>query len=186
MGCVMKRTCWLTAVVLSLGVSLAQAQEPAGAEEDAEPKNAIGVYVGALSNLETNETGPGVGFDYAREVGEKFGVVGIAEWANAGEREAMFAGGLEWKPGGNIKLVFAPGVVLTKVEEEDSDEDSSDDDGDSESFSREALFAFRTGIGYMFEVSHVPLTPMIYFDIVQSDDGVDAHLVYGLTIDIPF
>ena len=178
----MMKTYWLTAAMLTLGVSWAQAQEPAGAEEDAEPKNEIGVFVGALSNLETKETGPGVGFDYTREVRERLGVVGFVEWANAGEREAMLGGGIEWKPGGNIKLVFAPAVVLTKVE----DEDSSDDDSKSESFSREAVFAFRTGIGYMFEVSHVPLTPMIYFDIVQSDDGVDAHLVYGLTIDIPF
>ena len=65
------------------------------------------------------------------------------------------------------------------------DEDSSGGDTDSGSLSTETSFAFRTGIGYMFEVSNVPLVPILCFDIVDSDDGVDAHLVFGLTIDIP-
>ncbi len=179
----MKRIIWLTIVMLTLGVSWLHAQESAGAEEEVEYKNDIGVFVGALSNLETKETGPGIGFDYTREVAEKIGIVGIVEWANAGEREAMIGVGLEWKPGGNIKLVFAPAVIIEKVEEDASSEDGSDSDNGSSS---SAVFAFRTGIGYTFEVSHVPLTPIIYFDLVQSDDGVDAHLVYGLTISIPF
>jgi hypothetical protein len=38
----------------------------------------------------------------------------------------------------------------------------------------------------MFEVHHVPLTPTMYVDLVDSDDGVAVHLVYGLTIEIPF
>ena len=178
----MKHTSWLTAVMLALGVQWVHAQEPVRAGEEAEPKNDVGVFVGALHNLETDETGPGIGFDYTRDFTEKLGVVGIAEWANAGEREAMFGGGLELKPGGAIKLIFAPTVILEPVD----DDDSSAGDSDAGSFSRETSFAFRTGIGYMFEVSNVPLVPTLYFDVVDSDDGVDAHLVFGLTIDIPF
>ena len=42
------------------------------------------------------------------------------------------------------------------------------------------------GIGYEFEVSNVPLTPTFYFDTVDSEDGVDVHLVYGMAISISF
>ena len=151
---------------MALTVSWAHAQEDA---EEPEPKNDLGLFVGSLTNLEADESGPGIGLDYTREFTEKLGVVVLAEWANAGEREAMFGGGVEIKPGANIKLVFAPAVVIEK-----------EDDSTS------GVFAFRTGIGYMFEVSHVPLTPIAYFDIVDSEDGVDAHFVIGLTVDIPF
>jgi hypothetical protein len=73
------------------------------------------------------------------------------------------------------------------VEKSDDDE-TSDEDGDSGGSSRETLFFFRTGtgIGYELEVSNVPLTPTFYFDIVDSEDGVDVHLVYGIAISIRF
>ncbi len=95
----MKNSVRLTAILFALSVPWAWAQEPAAEEEEAELKNEIGVFVGALSNLETDETGPGVGFDYTREASEKLGIVALAEWANAGDRDAMFGGGIVWKPG---------------------------------------------------------------------------------------
>jgi hypothetical protein len=169
----MRTTRWAVAVAVTLatsGVSAVGAQERAGAAEEEETKNEIGIFVGALSNLDTDETGPGVGFDYTRELSETFGFGGLAEWANAGDREAMFAASFEWKPGARVKLVFAPGVVVGK-----------EADG-----SRSSSFAFRTGVGRELEVHHVPLTPTIYFDFVNAEEGVDIHLVYGLTIGIPF
>ena len=177
----MRRTARLTVFMLALGLSWAQAQE-SGEGKEADKNNAISVFVGALSNLDTNETGAAVGVDYTREVSEKFGIVGLAEWANAGEREGAFGGGIEWKPGGGFKLLFAPGVIVEKSD----DDETSDEDGDSGGSSRETLFFFRTGIGYELEVSNVPLTPTFYFDIVDSEDGVDVHLVYGIAISILF
>lgn len=87
----MRRTAWLTVFMLALGLSWAQAQE-SGEGKEADKKNAISVFVGALSNLGTNETGAAVGVDFTREVSEKLGIVGFAEWANAGEREGAFGG----------------------------------------------------------------------------------------------
>ncbi len=172
---------WLTAFMLALGLSWAQAQE-SGLGEVAEKRNAISVFVGALSNLDTNETGAAVGVDYTREVSEKLGIVGLAEWANAGGREAAFGGGIEWKLGGGFKLLFAPGLIVEKTD----DDETSDEDGDSGGSSRETLFFFRTGISYEFEVSNIPLTPKFYFDTVDSEVGVDVHLVYGMAISISF
>lgn len=165
----MKTTPWVIAVALTLGVSAAEAQAPTRSDDETETTNEIGVFVGGLSNLDADETGPGVGFDYTKEMSETFGIGGLVEWANAGEREAMFAATFEWKPGADLKLIFAPGVVVEK-------------DGGS----KKPVFAFRTGLGRMFEVNHVPLTPTLYLDLVDADDGVDVHLVYGLTIEIPF
>ena len=160
-------------LLVLLSTTFAHAQE-AGETEDARTKNVIGLFVGALSNLETNETGPAIGVDYTREVHEKLGIVASAEWASAGEREAAFGGGLEVKPGGGFKLVLADGIILERTDEEDG------------SSSREAEFVFRTGFGYELEVSGVPLVPTINFDIVNTEDGVDLHLVYGLSVEIPF
>lgn len=78
--------------------------------------------------------------------------------------------------------MFAPGVIVEKSD----DDETSDEDGDSGGSLRETLFFFRTGIGYELEVSNVPLTPTFYFDIVDSEDGVDVHLVYGIAISILF
>ena len=163
----------IACVMVFSAASLTYAQEPADAEET-QYRNSLALFVGALSNVETDETGPAIGVDYTREVRERLAIVALAEWANAGEREAAFGGGVEVKPGGNVKLVFAPGVILERTDEEDG------------SSSRETLFVFRTGFGYELEVSGVPLVPTINFDIVDSDDGVELHLVYGLSVEIPF
>lgn len=169
----MKTTAWLTVVTLALSVSVAGAQESAESEEG-EPKNVVGLFAGALSNLETDETGPAIGADYTREVHEKLGIVAMVEWASAGSREAAFGAGVAVEPGGGVKLVLAPGVIFEKTLEEEG------------STERETLFVFRTGFGYKFEVSGVPLVPTINFDIVESEDGVDLHLVYGVSVEIPF
>jgi hypothetical protein len=116
----MKRSPRVIAAAVTLGVSALAAREAAGSEEEAaETKNEIGVFVGGISNLDTDETGPSVGFDHTREISERFGIGALAEWANAGEREAMFAATVDWKPGAGIKLVAAPGIVVEK-EEDDS------------------------------------------------------------------
>ena len=72
--------------------------------------------------------------------------------------------------GAGIKLVSAPAVVLEK----------EDDDSTS------ATFAFRTGFARGLEVNHVPLAPTIYVDLVDAEEGLRVHLVYGVTIEIPF
>lgn len=166
----MQRPRYVMVLAIILCVSPAEAQAPNVAEEEPETKNDVGVFVGGLSNLETDETGPGVGLDYTRELSERFGVGALAEWARAAEREAMFGAALEWKPGAVVKLVLAPAIIVEKEEDD----------------SRSAVFAVRTGIGRTFMVNHVPLTPTLYVDWVDSEDGLQVHLVYGLTIDIPF
>jgi len=90
------------------------------------------------------------------------------------------------KPGGNFKVLFAPGVIVEKNEDEPGNE--LPEAGDSaEGHSRQVRFVARLGVGYIFELSTVVLTPIVYFDLLEGvEDAVDAHFVYGLTVGFPF
>ena len=84
----------------------------------------------------------------------------------AGEREALVAGGVVLRPGANIKVVIAPGVILEKEHELDNElhEVETSDEGGS----REVRFVGRLGVGYSIEVSSAVLTPIVYFDLLEG------------------
>ncbi len=139
------------------------------------------MFLGALSNLHANETGPSLGAEYIREVSETLGFGVMAELARAGEREALVAASVVIRPVSNVSVVIAPGFVVEKPEEE------PDDDEHSIETSREIAFVARLGVAYAFEWHRVTLAPTVYFDILGSPDGgVTAHLVYGVSIGFPF
>jgi hypothetical protein len=171
---------------LSLITGITRGQEAVENEAESETKNDLGVFVGALFNPTADETGPSIGVDFTRELTEVIGLTVVGEFAKAGEREALFVGGLQLRPGGNFKVLFAPGVIVEKNEDEHGNE--LHESGDSaEGFSREIRFVARLGVGYSFELSTVVLTPVVYFDLLEGvEDAVDAHFVYGLTIGFPF
>ncbi len=157
---------------------------PAAAQEAAEPEreklNGIGIFTGFLTNFEADTTGPSAGMDYTRDLSPRIGIGAIAEFATAGEREALFAASLVVRLGEAFKLVAAPGLVLEKEQElESSSEQHS---------SRQSRFVVRIGAGYGFEVSDdVELIPILYLDLIDGkEDSVDVHLVYGVTIDLKF
>jgi len=110
----------------------------------------------------------------------------LGEFATAGEREALVAGTLVVKAGDNFKFVVAPGVIIEKTEEEHGG-DSHDAETSLEGSSRETRFVTRVGVGYSFELRNVVLTPIAYFDLLEgSEDAVDAHLIFGVSIAFPF
>ena len=157
---------------------------PAAAQEAAEPEreklNGIGIFTGFLTNFEADTTGPSAGMDYTRDLSPRIGIGAIAEFATAGEREALFAASLVVRLGEAFKLVAAPGLILEKEQElESSSEEHS---------SRESRFVVRIGAGYGFEVSdNVELVPILYLDLIEGkENSVEVHLVYGVTVDLKF
>ncbi len=59
-------------VLLAAGPASGQHAEH-GSEHELEKRNEIAVFLGAISNLHTNETGPSLGADHTREVSETLG-----------------------------------------------------------------------------------------------------------------
>ena len=160
----------------STGVATAQEES----ELETEKLNGIGIFTGFITNFEADSTGPSAGMDYTRDLSPRIGVGVIAEFATAGEREALFAASLVVRLGEALKLVAAPGLVLEQEQElESSSEEHS---------SRQFRFVVRIGAGYGFEVSdNVELIPILYLDLIDGKEGsVDVHLVYGVTIDLNF
>ncbi len=152
-----------------------------GSEHELETRNEVAVFLGALSNLHANETGPSLGADYTREVSETLGFGLMAELARAGEREALVAASVVLRPASGVAVVIAPGFIVEKPEEEPDDAEHGIET------SRRISFVARLGVAYGFEWSRVTLAPTVYFDILGSPDGgVTAHLVYGVSIGFPF
>ncbi len=155
---------------------------PAAAQEAAEPEreklNGIGIFTGFLMNFEADTTGPSAGMDYTRDLSPRIGIGAIAEFATAGEREALVAASLVVRLGEALKLVAAPGLILEQEQESSSEEHSS----------RQTRFVVRIGAGYGFEVSdNVELVPILYLDLIEGkEDSVEVHLVYGVTVDLKF
>ena len=173
-------------MLLSLSTGIARGQEAPEHEAESETKNELSVFTGVLTNLAEKETGPSIGADFTRELTEVISLAILGEFAQAGEREALFAGGLVVKPGRNFKLVFAPGIILEN-EESDSSDEEHDGAESAEGHSGGGRFVARLGVGYSFESSMVLLTPIIYFDLLEGvEDAIDAHLVFGLTVGFPF
>ena len=168
-------------VLLAAGPAPGQHAEQQESEHELETRNEVALFLGALSNLHANETGPSVGADYVREVSETLGFGLMAKFARAGEREALVAASVVVRAVSNVKVVIAPGFIVEEPEEEPDDAEHGIET------SREISFVARLGVAYGFESSRVTLAPTVYFDIVGSPDGgVTAHLVYGVSIGFPF
>ncbi len=60
-------------VLLAAGPALGQHAEQHGSEHELEIRNEVALFLGALSNLHSSETGPSLGADYKREVSETLG-----------------------------------------------------------------------------------------------------------------
>jgi len=163
------------------------AQETHEMEDDKEGrKNEIAVFVGGLSNVDSGETGPAFGVDYARKVTPKLAIGAIYEFAFAGEREHLIAPAIFWGPGyDGVKFFFAPGVVFVPEAEEEGHEEevyAEEADASRESKSK-TVFVARLGIGYRFITSKVLIAPIFYLDLIE---GGKLHLVYGVAIGFPF
>ena len=167
-------------VVLLTAVPARAQHESEPAEHELESKNELGIFLGAISNLDAGETGPSVGVEYTRELNETFGIGLLAEFARAGEREALVAASFVVRPTAEIKLIVAPGLVVEKP----LDEHASDEPSEA---GRAPGFLARLGIGYEVELSRFSLAPTLYFDLLEgTEGGTTAHLVYGVSIGFPF
>ncbi len=125
----------------------------------------LGVFLGAASNLDHDHTDFAVGADYEHRLPvwqARLGLGAFVEHVTAEHAETILAPMLAVHPAGGLKLLAAPGLMLTE-----------DHHGDSASH-----FLLRFGAGMDFSISGFSLTPTLNLDLVEDSKA----LVYGMTI----
>ena len=184
----MKRAIGFVAVLFVLVPGFATANETEHEEEE-EKKNEFAIFAGALTNIDSEKTGPSVGVEYLRFLSPRIAIGAMAEYGDAGEREGLFAVPITFTAKEKFKLIFAPGYVIEEEEHEAEGEHGGDEHGESTTETvRTRSFVARFGFGYEIEISsRVKLFPTVYFDVLKgSKEGVVFHLVYGVTVGFPF
>ena len=69
--------------------------------------HAVGWFIGITAK--DNDWGPSTGIEYEHRLGDRFGIAGVLEWTWADFREGIVALAFVWRPGGELRLVGAPG-----------------------------------------------------------------------------
>lgn len=115
----MKRRILLAAVVLALSLPAglpAQEHEEAGQHH---LKNGVGLFLGASTHLDTDDTGFTVGADYERVIVYPWGVGLIVDFASSAiERDFIVAVPLYFHLLGRFRLSAAPGLEVAGHSEE--------------------------------------------------------------------
>jgi len=170
------RTAWLVpAVLLVLGCFLAPpvAAQEAG-EEETEYRNALELFVGAVTETEESATGTGIGLEYQRHLSSRWslGVEAIEISTTGVSRGFLVVVPVYFNPLGGLGLKAGPGVEGSKEEAEDG--------GESESSTR---FVMRFGAGWEFELGkRFTLTPEVNMDVIEGN----LTWVYGLSFGVEF
>lgn len=172
----MTRTALLAPALLLVFVfCLAQpiAAQEAG-EEETEYRNAVELFVGAVTETEESATGTGIGLEYQRHLSSRWslGVEAIEISTTGVSRGFLVVVPVYFNPVGGLGLKAGPGVEGSKEEAEDG--------GESESSTR---FAMRFGAGWEFELGkRFTLTPEVNMDVI----GENLTWVYGLSFGVEF
>jgi len=118
-----------------------------------------------------------LGVDYERRLSQHWGIGGLIDWAGGDLRNTVFAVPVFWHPGGNWKLIGAPGIeyhngrgdVVTPHKSEGHDEVDED----------ETNFLIRFGVAYDIHLGGSwGLAPALNIDLVDSE----RVWVYGLDL----
>jgi hypothetical protein len=168
------RNILLVAVMLvSAGqASLLRAQEEAVEGEGHEVDNAVALFLGGVTHLgsdgEPDESGFGIGLEYARLVTSRLSIGLLAEYASTGaERDFIAALPLFGHLTERLLLVAAPGVEFASEE------------GHEEG---EASFLMRFGTLYEIVVDKWVFAPQVHADVVSGR----WTLVYGISFGMGF
>ena len=168
-----RSTLFVAVTLVSAGqASLLRAQEQASEEEGHEYDNAVAVFLGGVthngSDGDPNESGFGVGLEYARLVTSRFSVGLLGEYASTdAERDFIVALPFYGHITESLLLVAAPGVEFASEE------------GHEE---REANFLMRFGTIYEFVIDKWVLAPQVNADVVSGR----WTLVYGVSFAMGF
>ena len=164
----------LAAMLVSAGqTSMLCAQEEGGEGEEGGHENALALFLGGVTHLNSadpNETGFGIGLEYARRVTDRFKVGLVAEYASSvSERDLIAALPLYVHLTEELVLVGAPGIEYASEKEE------SEEGGGSE-------FLMRFGTIYEVEIDKWIFAPQVNADVVSGN----WTLVYGIALGIAF
>jgi hypothetical protein len=153
--------------------SMLGAQEEGVEGEEPGHENALALFLGGVTHLNSadpNETGFGIGLEYARTVTNRFKVGLIAEYATSvSERDLIAALPLFLHLTEEFILVAAPGVEYA------SELEGSTEGGESE-------FLMRFGAAYEMEFDRWIVAPQVNADVVSGD----WTFIYGIALGIAF
>lgn len=161
----------LPLVLLCLAPPVA-AQE--AGEEEAEYRNAVELFVGAVTETEESASGPGIGIEYQRHLSTRWslGIEAIEISTTNVSRGFLVVVPLYFNLVGGLGLKAGPGIEGSREEPEDG--------GEGESTTR---FAMRFGAGWEFELGkRFTLTPEVNMDVIEGN----LTWVYGLSFGVEF
>jgi hypothetical protein len=139
-------------------------------EDEVERRNAVEVFVGAVTETAESSTGFGIGLEYNRRLSSswRIGVELIEISTTDVSRGWLVVVPAYFNPVGGLGLKAGPGIEGSK--------ETSEEEGESET---KVEFAMRFGAGWEFELgSRFTVTPEINLDVVGGDD---ITWVYGLS-----
>lgn len=163
----------LVSCVLSLGTALPLAAQESG-EEDEEPRNAVEVFVGAVTETEEETTGFGIGLEYNRRLSStwRLGAELIEISTTDVSRGWLVVVPAYFNPVGGLGLKAGPGIEGSK--------ERSEEGGESET---KTEFAMRFGAGWELELGdRFTVTPEVNLDLI----GGDVTWVYGVSFGLRF
>ncbi len=151
----------------------AEAHEEAGhTSGHGHHSNHLGIFFGASTQLQYDDTGFTIGLEYERFLGRHFGL-GLTVDVNATNLQRHFTASLPflYHATSGLKLWVAPGLEFGEEEDHDSHEKKNI-----------TYFLIQMGMGYSFFFDWFSLTPQFYVDWA----GGHWTLVYGVAAGIGF
>lgn len=136
----------------------------------------IGLFLGAVSNLQNGKVGFATGLDYTyffEESEPLVGLGGLFEVAFADHSEIILGPLFTLQPWHEIKCFVAPSVVFIDIHDKEIDEIHETSD---------IKFLLRFGTAYMFHIDNWSISPTISADIM----GSKVSLVYGISVGFGF
>ncbi len=165
----------LALLLVSAGQSsMLRAQEQEVEEEEHGHENALALFLGGVthfgSEADPNESGFGIGLEYARRVTDRFKVGLLAEYAfTVSERDFIAALPLYLHLTEELILLAAPGVEFAVGEE-------------GTETHKETAFLMRFGTAYEVLIDKWIFAPQVHGDVVNGN----WTLVYGIAFGIAF
>ncbi len=155
------------------------AQAEAGEVEEGEfHDNTLSLFLGGVTNTETDKNGFALGADYERRLSRLLGVGLVAELTIGGERprDIILVVPLSLHPVRGWRFIVAPGFEIKPPGAAEGEEGAESEDQVLEA-------VLRLGASYEFELGRYTIAPAFEVDIVKFEEIV---LVYGVAFGIGF
>lgn len=138
--------------------------------ENYEYHHHIGLFLGAMSNLQNSEIAFSSGIDYTYSFSNLYPVIKLGGFVEGGfgkHTEAIIGGIVQIKPWEEASFLIAPSILYQDLHSTDIDEIHS---------TSKVKFLLRFGGSFSFHINNFSISPTINADIV----GSRVSLIYGL------